>query len=87
MPHVRGVLGLVLILAALTGANIARGDVTAPSVDPPVEPAAPEPAPATSHGTLVHKPILAGLIAMLFLVMGGVAANDRHKKAANSKRA
>jgi hypothetical protein len=79
-------LGLVLVLAALTVANASRADVVTPPPAAPVEaPAAPE--PAGSHGTLVHKPVLAGLVALLFLVMGAVAANDRHKKAASSKRA
>jgi hypothetical protein len=83
MPRV---LGLLLTLVALTSVSSASADVVVPSsVDQPVEPAAPEPASA-SRGTLVHKPVLAGLIALLFLVMGGVAANDHHKKSAKSKR-
>lgn len=86
----RRLLGACLLAACVLGTGAASADVRAPSDRPeeviPADPS-PEPAPTARGGTLVHKPVLAGLIAMLFLVMGGLAANDRHKKAANSKRA
>jgi hypothetical protein len=83
------VLGLSLLVAALGVASLASADVTVSpeSFEPPVsgEPVPPEPTHAGGRG-LVHKPMVLGLVAMLFLVMGAMAANDRHKKAASSRR-
>lgn len=85
----RRVLGLSLFVAALCVTSLASADVTVrpESVEPPIsdEPAPPEATPAGGRG-LVHKPMVVGVLAMLFLVMGALAANDRHKKAASSRR-
>lgn len=83
----RRVLGWSLLVLALGVASAAHADVVAPEMagQPVDEPPPPEPAPAGGQG-LVHKPMVLGLIAMLFLVMGAVAANDRHKKPASSRR-
>jgi hypothetical protein len=84
----RRVLGLSLLVAALGVASVASADLTVrpESGEPPIsnEPVPLE--PTTGGRGLVHKPMVLGLIAMLFLVMGAVAANDRHKKAASSRR-
>jgi hypothetical protein len=82
----RRALGWSLLFVALLAPSAAHADVVVPDVPVVEEPApAADPAPRGGRGS-VHQPMVRGLIAMLFLVMGAVAANDRHKKAAASSR-
>jgi hypothetical protein len=77
-----------LVLALSFASVSATADVVVPpQADPPAAPAPADPATGQgSRGTLVHKPVLAALVGLLFLVMGGLAANDRNKRP-NSRRA